>query len=91
MSLTFTLDGKTIPFTEGQTIIQAASAAGVFIPHLCYHPEFKPHGSCKLCTVKVNGRHTASCTMRAAPGMVVESETEEINAERRALTQMLFV
>ena len=91
MSLTFTLDGKTIPFTEGQTIIQAASAAGVFIPHLCYHPEFKPHGSCKLCTVKVNGRQTASCTMRAAPGMDVESETEEINAERRALTQMLFV
>ena len=91
MSLTFTLDGKTIPFTEGQTIIQAASAAGVFIPHLCYHPEFKAHGSCKLCTVKVNGRHTASCTMRAAPGMVVESDTEEINAERRALTQMLFV
>ncbi len=91
MSLTLTLDGKNIPCTEGQTIIQAASAAGVFIPHLCYHPEFKPHGSCKLCTVKVNGRHTASCTMRAAPGMVVESETEEINAERRALTQMLFV
>ena len=91
MSQTFILDGKTIPFEEGQTIIQAAGAAGVFIPHLCYHPEFKPHGSCKLCTVKVNGRHTASCTMRAAAGMVVESETEEINAERRALTQMLFV
>jgi [NiFe] hydrogenase diaphorase moiety small subunit len=91
MSHTFTLDGKTIPFVDGQTIIQAASAASVFIPHLCYHPEFKPHGSCKLCTVKVNGRHTASCTMRAAAGMVVESETQEINDERRALTQMLFV
>lgn len=91
MSQTITLDGKTIPFAEGQTIMQAATAAGVFIPHLCYHPEFKPHGSCKLCTVKVNGRQTASCTMRAMPGMVVESDTEEINAERRALTQMLFV
>jgi [NiFe] hydrogenase diaphorase moiety small subunit len=91
MSHTFTLDGKVIPFVDGQTIIQAATAAGIFIPRLCYHPEFKAHGSCKLCTVKVNGRHTASCTMRAAPGMVVESETEEINAERRALTQMLFV
>ena len=91
MSQTFIIDGKTVPFDEGETIIQAATRAGVFIPHLCYHPEFKPHGSCKLCTVKVNGRHTASCTMRAAPGMVVESDTEEINAERRALTQMLFV
>lgn len=91
MSQTFTLDGQTVPFTEGQTILQAASAAGIFIPHLCYHPEFKPHGSCKLCTVRVNGRETASCTLRAASGMVVESETPEINAERRALTQMLFV
>jgi [NiFe] hydrogenase diaphorase moiety small subunit len=91
MSQTFMLDGKDIPFEEGQTIIQAATKAGVFIPHLCYHPDFKPHGSCKLCTVKVNGRQTASCTMRAMAGMVVESDTEEINAERRALTQMLFV
>jgi [NiFe] hydrogenase diaphorase moiety small subunit len=91
MSHTFTLDGKTIPFEEGQTIMQAATKAGVFIPHLCYHPEFKPHGSCKLCTVKVNGRQTASCTMRAIAGMVVESDTPEINDERRTLTQMLFV
>ena len=91
MSQTFTLDGKAIPFEAGQTIMQAASQAGVYIPHLCYHPEFKPHGSCKLCTVKVNGRQTASCTMRAMAGMVVESDTEEINAERRMLTQMLFV
>ena len=91
MSHTFTLDGKTIPFEPGETILQAAGRAGVYIPHLCYHPEFKPHGSCKLCTVKINGRQTASCTMRAMAGMVVESETEELNAERRALTQMLFV
>ncbi len=91
MSQTFMLDGKVISFEEGQTIIQAATNAGVFIPHLCYHPEFKPHGSCKLCTVKVNGRQTASCTMRAMAGMVVESDTEENNAERRALTHILVV
>jgi [NiFe] hydrogenase diaphorase moiety small subunit len=91
MNHTITIDGKVIPFDDGQTILQAATAAGVYIPHLCYHPEFKPHGSCKLCTVKVNGRHATSCTLRAAPGMRVESETEEINAKRRALTQMLFV
>ena len=91
MSQTFTIDGRVIPFAEGQTILQAASAAGIFIPHLCHHPDFKPHGSCKLCTVKVNGRHAASCTMRAMAGMAVESDTGEINGERRALTQMLFV
>ena len=60
MSLSFTIDGRTVAFAEGQTIIQAALAAGVYIPHLCYHPEFKPHGSCKLCTVEVGGRQIAS-------------------------------
>ncbi|MCP5268864.1 MAG: (2Fe-2S)-binding protein [Zoogloeaceae bacterium] len=91
MSESFTLDGKTIPFAAGQTIIQAAADAGAWIPHLCYHPEFKPHGSCKLCTVKVNGRHMASCTTQAQAGQEVESNTDELNEERRTLLQMLFV
>lgn len=91
MSNFFTLDGKVIPFADGETIIQAAQAADTYIPHLCYHPDFEPHGSCKLCTVKVNGGQTAACTMQAAEGMVVESETDELNAARLALTQMLFV
>ncbi|GIK26856.1 MAG: hydrogenase HoxU [Betaproteobacteria bacterium] len=91
MTKTFTLDGKTIPFEEGETIMEAAAAAGVYIPHLCHHPEFKPHGSCKLCTVNIGGRLGAACTNHAAEGMAVESETEALNADRRALTQMLFV
>jgi [NiFe] hydrogenase diaphorase moiety small subunit len=88
---TFTLDGQTIPFSAGQTIIQAAMAAGVYIPHLCFHPEFTPHGSCKLCTVKVNGRQTASCTAPAQANLVVENNTAELNNERLTLLQMLFV
>ena len=91
MTKTFTLDGKVIPFEEGETIMEAAAAAGAYIPHLCHHPEFKPHGSCKLCTVNIGGRLGAACTNRAAEGMAVESETEALNADRRALTQMLFV
>jgi [NiFe] hydrogenase diaphorase moiety small subunit len=91
MSKTITIDAKAIPFSEGQTIMDAALAARVYIPHLCHNPEFKPHGSCKLCTVKVNGRTVSSCTMPASQGMVVESESEELNSERRALVQMLFV
>ena len=88
---TFKLDGQEVPFTPGQTVLQAALAAGCHIPHLCYHPEFRPHGSCKLCTVKVNGWHATSCTMPAKAGLEVESETAELNAERRMLVQLLFV
>jgi [NiFe] hydrogenase diaphorase moiety small subunit len=88
---TFALDGQDVAFKPGQTIIQAALTAGRYIPHLCYHPEFKPHGSCKLCTVRINGRAGAACTTPAAAEMEVESDTEELNDKRRALVQLLFV
>ena len=88
---TFLLDGHEVPFEPGQTVLQAALVADRYIPHLCYHPEFRPHGSCKLCTVRI-GNHTASaCTMPAATGMQIESDIEELNDLRRTLLQMLFV
>ena len=91
LSKVITIDGKSIPFTDGQTIMDAALAAGVYILHLCHNPQFKPHGSCKLCTVNVNDRKMTACTMLATEGMVVENNTQELNSDRKALVQMLFV
>ena len=88
---TFLLDGEEIPFAPGQTIIEAAKAAGKWIPHLCWHPDFEPHGSCKLCTVKVNGRLGAACTIAAQAGVEVENRTQELDDKRRTLLQLLFV
>ncbi len=87
----FLLDGEPIPFASGQTVMQAALAAGHYIPHLCYHPEFKPHGSCKVCTVRVNGQTAASCTLPAQAGMSVQSKADDLEENRRTLVQMLFV
>lgn len=87
----FLLDGRPVYFERGQSILEAALAAGVYIPNLCHHPEFKPHGSCKLCTVKVNGRFGSACTIKAMPGQEVASDTPELNGNRRVLLQMLFV
>jgi [NiFe] hydrogenase diaphorase moiety small subunit len=86
----FMLDGHRIAFEPGQTILQAALAAGIYIPHLCAHPEFTPHGSCKLCTVMVNGRNGSACTIKAMPGQDVLSDNPELNLRRRTLLQMLF-
>ncbi len=88
---TFLIDGEEIPFAPGQTVIQAATAAGIYIPHLCWHPDFAAHGSCKLCTVKANGRFNAACTMAAQAGMEVENRSAELDDKRRTLLQMLFI
>ncbi len=85
------IDGQKIPFKEGQTIMDAAMDAGVYIPHLCHNPEFTPHGSCKLCEVKVNGRQCSSCTFPAENGQEIENNTDELNELRKRMTQMLFV
>jgi len=88
---TFTMDGQPLAFEPGQTIMEAAKAAGIYIPHLCYNPEFRPHGSCRVCVVKVNGRGVAACTMPARQGQVVENNSAEVMGYRRTLLQMLFV
>lgn len=88
---TFTVDGVRVEAASGQTIIQACDAAGIYIPRLCHHPDLEPAGHCRICTCKVNGRWVNTCTLPAAPGMVVENDTTELNGDRRTLVEMLFV
>ena len=63
--------------------MDAATAAGVYIPHLCHRPEFTPHGSCKLCKVRVNGRICSACTFPAGEGQDVINNSKELNDDRR--------
>jgi len=85
------MDGRELGFRSGQTIMQAAAEAGIYIPHLCHHRDFAPHGSCRVCTVRVDGRFLPACTTLAAEGMAVENETEPLRHNRREILQMLFV
>ena len=91
MSKTINIDGQIVPFEDGQTIIEAATAAGIYIPHLCHKPGYTPHGSCKLCTVNVNGRNCSACTFPAAEGQTIINNSQELTQDRQKITQMLFV
>ena len=87
----FLLDGVEVPFTPGQTLIEAAAHAGHDVPHLCWHPGYDPHGSCRACLVRVGNRTVAACCAPATPGLEVTLHDETLDAERRAIVQMLFV
>jgi len=90
-TITLTIDGVDIEGTPGQTIIQAADEAGIYIPRLCYQPDLVPYGACRVCTVLVNGRPQAACTQPIADGMIVENDTERVLEIRRSIIEMLFV
>jgi len=87
---TFTIDGIEITAYAGQTIMEAADEAGVYIPRLCDHEGLRHQGSCRVCTVKAGGRSVAACTQPAAPGQAVENETPHLTKMRRDLVEMLF-
>ena len=90
-TLKITLDGREVEARPGQTIIEAADAAGVYIPRLCHKPGLEPFGGCRVCTVKANGRTVSACTYPVSPEMVVENDTAELQEHRRVLLEMLFV
>ncbi len=89
-AFTFTIDGIEVPAHAGQTIMEAADEAGVYIPRLCDHQGLRHQGSCRVCTVKAGGRSVAACTQPAAPGQAVENETPHLTKMRRDLVEMLF-
>jgi len=89
--ITFTIDGVEVKGKKGQTILQAADEAGIYIPRLCYLEGLAPRASCRVCTVIVNGRPQAACNQPIAEGMIVENDTEELQEFRRNLIEMLFV
>jgi [NiFe] hydrogenase diaphorase moiety small subunit len=91
--LALVIDGVEVEVEArpGWTILQAADAAGIYIPRLCHMPGLEPFGSCRVCTVVANGRIAAACVQPATMGMIVESDTEELNALRRRIVEMLLV
>jgi [NiFe] hydrogenase diaphorase moiety small subunit len=86
-----TIDGREVEARAGLTILKAASEAGIYIPHLCYHKDLLPGGHCRVCTVKVNGKPINACTMEVGRGMVIENDTAELNDLRKSIIEMLFV
>lgn len=87
---TFKIDGIEVAATNGQTIMDAADEAGIYVPRLCDHEGLRHQGSCRVCTVKANGRSVAACTQPAEPDLKVENETPHVNKLRRDLVEMLF-
>ncbi len=89
--ITFMIDGVEIQAQPGQTIMVAADAAGIYIPRLCAHKDLTPFGSCRVCTVLVNGRPQSACTQPAAEGIMVENNSEKMTKMRASLIEMLLV
>lgn len=89
--ISFIIDGVDVRTKKGKSILEAAEEAGVYIPRLCHMKDLAPFGSCRVCTVLVNGKPQSACTQPAGQGIVVESASEKVRGIRRRIVEMLFV
>ena len=90
MSISITIDGKEIETEDGKTLIDVADDNGVYIPSLCYMRGKPCLGTCRVCSVKVNGNVMASCTVPVADGMEVDVANPEVADMRKALVEINF-
>lgn len=92
MNVTITIDGRALCVEEGMNVLEAALQNGIYIPHLCHHPDLPELGSCRLCIVEVEGQEGVqpSCKLKAAEGMVIRTKSERINKLRNLSMELLL-
>jgi formate dehydrogenase major subunit len=87
-----TIDGKEVVAQPGQTVLQAAEAAGIDIPTLCNHPALAPVGACRICLVEIEKQRALqpACTFQVSDGMAIHTESEKVVETRKFLLELLF-
>ncbi len=89
--ITIFIDERPYQVTAGLRLVDAIREAGQFVPSLCYYEHIDPPlGTCRVCTVLVNGRPAASCTELAKEGMEIRLNTPELNDLRKGVVEMMF-
>ena len=91
-TVNITINGQKIQAKAGQTILEAATSAGIKIPVLCHHPALEPIGACRVCLVEVARQKTLqpACTFQATEGMEVSTNSPKAEEARRFVLELIL-
>ncbi len=90
--IALTFNGQKVTCPSGTSLLQAAEQNGIKIPTLCYHPDLKPHGACRVCLVEdeKTGRLMASCVTPAAQDMSILTDTPRVLNHRKNIVRLMM-
>ncbi|MDH7568972.1 MAG: molybdopterin-dependent oxidoreductase [Armatimonadota bacterium] len=90
--ITLIVDGREVKGRAGQTVLEVCKDNGIYVPTLCHFPGLSDVGACRLCVVEVEGTNKlgTSCTMPAADGMVLRTDSPALFARRKMTLELLF-
>ena len=88
-----TIDGREVATAKGKTVIQAASDAGISIPHYCYHPKLAIAGNCRMCLVEIEKmpKLQIACNTQVSEGMAVKTQSPKVLEARGAVMEFLLI
>lgn len=86
------INGIAVSVPKGSTILEAARAAGVEIPTLCYMKKINEIGACRICIVEATGARglVTACVYPVSEGMEVKTNTPKVQAARRTTLELLL-
>jgi len=91
-TVALTIDGRDIEASQEESLLEAALAAGIYIPHLCHHPNLPSIGACRLCIVEIEGvvQPSPACSTRVANGMRVVTKTATLDRLRKLALELIL-
>jgi len=93
MAKTLEIDGRTVTVPDGTNLVHAAEAAGVEVPHYCYHAGLTVAGNCRMCLVEIEKmpKLQIACNTLANDGMVVRTQVDRVKKAREAVLEFLLI
>ncbi|MBP3388142.1 MAG: (2Fe-2S)-binding protein, partial [Clostridia bacterium] len=90
--INLTIDGIKVTVPADYTVLEAAKAAKINIPTLCYLKDVNKIGACRMCLVEVKGARGlgAACVLPVTEGMEVKTNTEALRKARKANLELLL-
>ena len=87
-----TIDGRALFVPEGCSILEAAQANGIPIPHLCYLKDLNEIAACRMCVVEVEGaeRLIPACNSKVYDGMVIRTNTNRVRQARKTNLRLIL-
>ncbi|MBQ3064758.1 MAG: (2Fe-2S)-binding protein [Clostridia bacterium] len=86
------VNGIAVSVPKGSTILEAARAAGVEIPTLCYMKEINAIGACRICVVEATGARglVPACVYPVAEGMEIQTNTAKVQEARKMTLELIL-
>lgn len=86
------IEGKEIEAKEGASVLEASLEAGIYIPHLCKHPDLEAVGGCRLCSVEIDGIENAvpACKTTVQDGMSIKINSEKADKTRKMAMELIL-